>query len=258
MHPFFVFVAAGLATLTVWGFISPRGQWRVLAAWTRRQPYANEPGAGLVALQRCVAGAGIVAMVIVGSSMYGDYLAGQPKAPPTPGAVERMWGEPAPEVVDRVFDARSAAPPGLVPQPMLKYQVMDGESRTPAYLFTLERYRVEGGNDGVGYLGHAPNPGFAALDSADLVVEVRGDKKCIPQQLVVIEDEDTVRIGVYYGQPNPSDGSNAAHLGECSRKPTASRSASVLIPVNLEKPLGKRTVVSVDGSKKIRAVPLIS
>jgi hypothetical protein len=257
VHPLFVLIASGLAILTVWGFVSPRGQWRVLASWSRREPYANEPSTGLVALHRLVAGAGILAMVLAGSSMYGGYLASQPKPPPPPAAVERMWGTPVPEVIDRVFHALSAAPTGLIAQPVLKYQSMDGGSRTPGYLFDLDRYRVKNADEGIGYLGRAPDPGFTALDSADLVVQLRGDKNCIPQQVVVIEGESTVRIGVYYGQPNPSDGSNAAHLDECVLAPPETGAASVLLPIDLEAPLGKRTVQNLDGSKKIRAVQLI-
>jgi hypothetical protein len=253
----FVVIASGLAILTVWGFISPRGQWRVLASWSRRVPYANEPSAGLVALQRLVAGAGILAMVLAGCSMYGGYLASQPKAPPAPGAIERMWGTPAPQVINRVFHALSATPTGLIDQPIVKYQSMDGGSRTPGYLFDLDRYQVKNADEGIGYLGHAPDPGFTALDSADLVVQLRGDKNCIPQQVVVIEAKDTVSIGVYYGQPNPSDGSNAAHLDECVLAPPVSGAASVLLPIALEAPLGKRTVQNLDGSKKVRAVQLI-
>lgn len=258
VHPLFIVIASGLAILTVWGFISPRGQWRVLAGWSRRRPHADEPSAGLIALHRLVAGAGIAAMVLAGCSLYGGYLAAQPKPPPPPGAVERMWGTPAPQVIDRVFEALSTVPVGLVAQPMLGYQAMDGNSRTPGYLFTLDRYRVQDADKGIGYLGHAPDPGFTALDSADLVVQVRGDKDCIPQQVVVQEDDDTVRIGVYYGQPNPSDGSNAAHLGDCPPKPSKSGSASVLVPVDLNAPLGNRTVERFDNSKRIRAVPLIT
>lgn len=257
MQPFLVVIASGLAILTVWGFISPRGQWRVLASWSRREPYANEPSAGLVAVQRFVAGAGILAMVLAGCSIYGNYLASQSKPPPPPGPVERMWGSPAPEVINRVFDALSAVPAGLVAQPVLRYQRVDGAFRTPGYLFTLDHYWVKDADKGIGYLGHAPNPGFAALDSADLVVELRGDSNCIPQQVLVQESEDVVRVAVYYGQPNPSDGSNAAHLDECVITPPVSGSASVLVPVDLQAPLGKRAVESLDGSKKIREVPLL-
>lgn len=256
MHPLFVVIACGLAILTVWGFISPRGQWRVLAGWSRRQPYANEPSAGMVALHRLVAGAGILAMAVASFSIYGGYLAGQPKTPPPPSPVERMWGTPAPQVINRVFESLSGVPNGLVAQRVVGYQVMDGSSRTPGYLFTLDRYQVRDANNGVGYLGQAPDPGYTALDSADLVVQVRGDKDCIPQQVVVLEDEDVVRIGVYYGQPNPTDGSNAAHLADCSAKPTGADSTSVLVPIDLADPLGKRAVQNVDGSKKIRAVEL--
>lgn len=252
-----VALASGLAVLTVWGFISPRGQWRVLAAWSRREPYAHEPGAGVVAVQRIVAGVGIVILATVGCSMYGSYLDTLPKAQRPPGPVEQMWGSPAPRVVNRVFTPLETPPAGLVSQAVVSYQVVNGGSRDPQYLFSLPHFAVKNADKGIGYLGHDPQPGLSALDTADLVVEVRGDRACIPQQVVVEEDDETVRIAVYYGQPNPSDGSNAVNLAHCAAKPSAAKARTVLVPVDLATYLGSRKVVTFDGAKKLPAVKVI-
>lgn len=249
-----VICAGGLAVLTVWGFISPRGQWRVLVGWSRREPSANEPGAGVVAVQRIVAGAGIVVLVVSGWSMYTSYLDSLPAPAAPPGPVEKMWGSPAPVVVNRVFTPLQAPPAGLVEQAIVGYQPVNGASRDPQYLFSLDRLTVKNANQGIGYLGHDPQPGLSALDTADLVVEVRGDRACIPQKVVVEEDNEVVRVAVYYGQPNPSDGSNAINLAHCKAKPSAAKIRPVLIPIDLADYLGKRTVVTFDGAKKIPAV----
>lgn len=252
-----VMLAGGLAALTVWGFLSPRGQWRVLAAWSRREPYANEPGVGMVAVQRVIAGVGIVVLAVTGGSMYGSYLDSLPATLPPPGPVEQMWGSPAPVVVNRVFTALETPPVGLVRETIVGYQVVHGASRDPRYLFSLDHLAVKNAEQGIGYLGHDPGPGLSALDTADLVVEVRGDRACIPQQVVVQEDNETVRIAVYYGQPNPSDGSNAVNLAHCAAKPSAAKARSVLIPIDLTGYLESRKVVTLDGLKKIPAVKVI-
>jgi hypothetical protein len=249
-------VIAGLAILTIWGFISPRGQWRVLAAWSRREPYADEPGPGLVAIQRVIAGVGIVVLATAGWSMYSAYLDSLPKAPPPPGPVEQMWGSPAPKVVNRVFTPLETPPVGLVKEKVLGYQVVNGNSRDPRYLFSLDHFAVKGATEGIGYLGHPPQAGLVALDTADLVIEVRGDSACIPHKVVINEGDDVVKVAVYYGQPNPSDGSNAVNLAKCETKPAADKATSVLVPIDLATALGDRKVVTFDGGKKIPVVPL--
>jgi hypothetical protein len=250
-------LACGLAALTVWGFISPRGQWRVLAAWSRREPYANEPGAAMVAVQRVVAAAGIVVLAACGWAMYSSYRASLPDDVRPPGPIEQMWGSPAPVVVDRVFTPVGSPPASLVKQPILGYQAVNGGSRDPQYLFSLDHLKVKNADESVGYIGRDPQPGLSALDTADLVVEVRGDAACIPQQVVVAEDDETVRIAVYYGQPNPTDGSNAVNLAHCNVKPSAAKSTPVLLPIDLATYLGDRKVVTFDSGKKIPAVHVI-
>ena len=70
------------------------------------------------------------------------------------------------------------------------------------------------------------------------------------------EGEDVVKVAVYYGQPNPSDGSNAVNLAKCKTKPAADEATSVLVPIDLATTLGDRKVVTFDGGKKIPVVPL--
>jgi hypothetical protein len=193
-------------------------------------------------------------MVVAGSSIYGSYLRSLPESAPPPGPVEQMWGSPAPVVVNRVFTPQSAASATLVNQKILGYQSVNGAPRDPHYLFSLGHLVVKNANDGIGYIGRDPQPGLSALDTADLVVEVRGDRACIPQQVVVDEGDKVVRVAVYYGQPNPSDGSNVANLTKCAAKPSAAHARSVLVPIALDKSLGNRTVVTFDGAKKIPVV----
>lgn len=211
----------------------------------------------MVAIQRVVAGAGIVALSASGWAMYSGYLDSLPRAAAPPGPVEQMWGSPAPVVVNRVFTPLESAPGTLVNQAITGYQVVNGASRDPQYLFSLGHLTVKNAKRGVGYLGHDPQPGLSALDTADLVVEVRGDPACIPQQLVVREDDKTVRIAVYYGQPNPSDGSNAVNLAHCKVTPSAAAAKAVLIPVDLATYLGDRKVVTFSGGKSIPLVKVI-
>lgn len=229
----------------------------MLAAWSRREPYAYEPGSAMVAVQRVVAAAGIVALGACGWGMYSNYRASLPGNASPPGPVEQMWGSPAPVVVNRVFSPVGAPESALVNQPILGYQPVNGGSRDPQYLFSLDHLKVTDANKSVGYIGRDPQPGLSALDTADLVVELRGDSACIPQQAVVTEDDETVRIAVYYGQPNPTDGSNAVNLSHCNAKPPAARSTPVLVPIDLATFLGDRTVVTFDGGKKIPLVQVV-
>jgi hypothetical protein len=166
-----------------------------------------------------------------------------------------MWGTPAPKVINRVFVPATSAPTNLVNQKVLGYQTIDGTIRDPNYLFSLANLRVNGADSGVGYVGWEPAAGMLALDSANLVIHLDGDSRCIPQEVVVLESVDTVAVGVFYGQPNPTDGSNAVNLANCSSKP--SKSTSVLIPIKLGSPLGARTLTALDGKTVIHSVPLV-
>jgi hypothetical protein len=204
-------------------------------------------------VHRVVSGVGILVLVIAGASIYGQHF-DLPTRSPT-GPLNQMWGMPAPKVVNRVFVPATSAPTNLVSQKVLGYQPTDGTTRNPNYLFSLATLKVKGANNGIGYVGWAPAKGMLALDSANLVVHVNGDSRCIPQEVVVVEGAESVAIGVFYGQPNPTDGSNAVNLDKCKSKPT--KSTSILIPVHLASPLGGRTVTALDGKTAVPAVPLV-
>jgi hypothetical protein len=221
VNPFFVAIASSLAILTAWGFVSPRGQWRVLAGWSRHT-IEDEPGTASMVVHRVVSGVGIVVLVVAGASIYGQHFDLPGRIPS--GPINQMWGSPAPKVVNRVFVPATSVPTSLVNQKVLGYQSMDGSIRDPNYLFSLANLRVKGADSGVGYLGWDPAAGMLALDSANLVLHLNGDSRCIPQEVVVIQGTATVSVGVFYGQPNPTDGSNAVNLANCSQKPSKSSS----------------------------------
>jgi hypothetical protein len=77
---------------------------------------------------------------------------------------------------------------------------------------------------------------------------VNGDRRCFPHQVVVREEDDVVRIGVYYGQANPSDGTNLIHVRDCDPTPKGRAGVSALVPVKLSDALGSREVQWLDGT----------
>lgn len=252
---FLFVVAATLAALLVWALVAPRLLWRTVIGWSYRDAYRNEPSAAVFGLYRLVALIGIVVVVItviaVNQPNPGDATAQEPHTP-----VEKMWGVPAPVVIDRVVTPLADAPVDLVDQPVLAYQAVDGTRRQPSYLFALHKFAQKDAVDANGLVGVPPPPGLVALDTADLVVRVNGDRRCFPQQVVVREEGDVVRVGVYYGQANPSDGSNLVHVRDCDPTPDGRTGVSVLVPVRLSDDLGSREVQWLDGTpvKRVQVV----
>jgi len=241
-------ILAALAVLTVWGAISPRGQWRVLAGWTRRDPYAGEPGPVSLGVHRFVAILATTALVIGGVSLLGQYRKSLPQPAPPLTSLEVMWGATNPVVVNRVIDTVPALPSNLVPQPILRYQRVDGARRAPNYLFALQDWKLVGALGNGGLAGVQPGPGLTALDTAAIVVQVRGDKNCIPRAIYATEGPKTVVIAVYYGRPDAGPGATAAALASCTPKPPAADSVSVLIPIRLQTAVEKRVVQNLDGT----------
>lgn len=241
-------IVFGLAILTVWGFVSPRGQWRVLTGWSRSNQYGSEPGSIAVGIHRTVAGIAIAILVISGFSLQGEHRKTVPKPAARISAVHLMWGAPDPLVVNRVVTAGATPPGGLARQPILRYQAVNGAHRDPSYLFDLGVFERPGTHKADGYIGTNPAAGLAALDTADLVVQVRADRRCIPYQMVVIESETSVSLGVFYGQPTTATAGSAATLADCGTALAAPESVSMLIPVELSNPLLNRAVVNLDGS----------
>jgi hypothetical protein len=249
----FYVVAASLAGLFVWAVLAPRGLWKILISWSYRDAYRNEPSAAVFGLYRLVAMIGIVALVASALAFHQSEPDADitPARPPT--VTEKMWGTPAPVVLNRVATPLTEAPTTLVEAPILGFQSVDGPTRRPAYLFQLKEFKRKKATQANGLLGVPAPPGLVALDTADLVVHVTGDPRCFPQQVVVEEGSDVVSVGVFYGQPNPSDGSNLAHVGDCDPTPSARTAVSLLIPLKLEDTLGSRAVHTLDGT----AVPRV-
>jgi len=244
-----------LGALFLWGVLAPRSQWRVLLSWTYRDPHTNEPTGVAYVLYRVVAMLGIVAMAISIVGVSRVQHEEQPDAYVPPTAVERMWGTKAPVVVNRVVTPETRVPKGYVDQPILGYQPVEGKRRQPPYLFSLPNLSLESATTRNGYVGVDPPTGLAALDNAQLVVEVAGDPLCFPHHVVIVETESAVRIAVYYGQADPQDGSNADAVADCEVKASA-KAITTLIPIQLGNGLGERVVQSLSGDP-IREVPVL-
>lgn len=241
---FVVLVSLGLVFL--WGLFAPRSQWRVLASWSYRDEYRDEPTRFSFLLYQIIAVIGIASMVVSGVLVYRVQLANEPVPPSPLTTAQELWGNPVPVVVNRVVTSVDSVPSNLVDQPILAYQKMSGKTRQPPYLFGLKLFSMWQATDDNGLVGADPGPGFTALDTANLVVEVAGDPKCFPHAVVVKETESSVSVGVYYGQLNPKDGSNAEHVGECNVLASA-LNVPTLIPIPLSGPLGDRPVLTLDG-----------
>lgn len=241
-------ILSALAVLTVWGAIAPRGQWRVLAGWTRRNAYASEPGPLSVGVHRVVAILATVALAFGGYTLWRQYEKALPQAAQPLSALQQMWGAPAPLLVNRVIDSASAVPTGLVAQPVLRYQLVDNSRRSPNYLFGLTPWVPKGALAVGGLVGAAPGPGLSALDTAAIVVQVRGDKNCIPRAVYATEDSATVLLAVYYGRPDTAPGKPPATIADCKPVTSKAQSISVLLPVRLQESVGKRVVHNLDGT----------
>lgn len=247
-------VAVTLGLLLLWGLFAPRSSWRSLIAWSVSDPHRNEPGAVSYGLRRLVAGIGTLALAGVLVFAASSYIANLPKPTPALSSVRIMWGEPDPQVVNRVVTPVTTPPTDLQPMPVLGYQVF-GSNGPPSYLTRLKQFSRLGSSDIPGYIGKDPDVGLAAIDTASLVLHVRGPILCIPRQVVVIETEKTVQVGVFYGLPDAADGSAVDHLAGC---PTGSTlTGSLLIPIALANPLGDRTVQTLDGGA-IESVDIVT
>jgi len=248
-------LAGILGLVFLWGVVSPRSEWYSLVGWTRSDPRATEPGSAAYAAGRFVSLIGLLALLTIAiNSAVGDIKFDQQVVVRPTTATERVWGAPRSYVVDRVFMPLSAIPEGLVEQSITGYQLVNGPEQSPEYLFEAGKIRQAGLAAQPGFLGVPPLAGAVALDTADLVVHVRGDDRCIPQKVVVVLVEGAVQIGVFFGQPSPADGSNA-DVSNCDPGPPIARTKGYLIPVDLAAPLGERVVQSLDGTP-LNLVPL--
>jgi len=247
-------VAATLGLLLLWGLFAPKSSWRTLTGWSVSDPHGNEPGASAYGLRRLVSGIGalgLVGVLVVASS---SFVANLPKPAPPLSSVHIMWGTPDPQVVNRVVTPLAAPPVDLVQEPIIGYQAFP-DSGAPSYLTRLKQYSLLGKTEIPGFIGAPPDVGLGAIDTAALVINVRGPILCIPRQAVVIETDTTVQIGIFYGLPDSADGSAVDHVAGCPANATLT--ASVLIPIMLAKPVGDRSVQTLDG-KDIDSVRIVT
>lgn len=238
-------LAVSLGVFCLWGFLAPRNQWRVLASWTYRDARGDEPGDASYALRRMLSFFGVLTFLVTGAVLYTGYLKTLPPPPRALGDIEAMWGAPDPQLVDRYVDPLSAPPVGYVDQPILGYQELVADDMTPEYLRTLPEFVRVGPEPMTGYIGSI-HSNFRAIEVADLVVNMRGGLRCFPHSAVVIETETEVRIGVYYGLPDHANGTPADNAAACPAQPGIG--LSLLLPIDLDAPLGDRRVVSMDGT----------
>ena len=251
---FWLVVVASIVLVFVWGLIAPRSQWKTLAAWSYRDPRKDEPSGLAFGIQRTLSGAGVLFFGFVGFAGLGEHLASLPPEPVALTSLQQMWGAaPAPQVVNRIVQGAFAPPTGLVERPIEGYQVVNNEENEPRYLHLLNKFAPQQNLAGSGMIGTEPGRGFTALDSAELVVNVRAWVGCIPRQAVVIETDTTVKLAVYYGLPNAADGT-AADPAECNRPPFVQKSA--LLPIDLAEPLGARELQTLDGVPIREVLPI--
>jgi hypothetical protein len=247
---FWSVVIGSVVLLFLWGLISPRSQWKVLAAWSYRKPQADEPSAFAFAMHRVISGLGVVFFGAIGATGLVQYISELPPAPPALSALQQMWGaSPEPQVVNRVVNPQETVPTGLVEISVDGYQLVENASHNPRYLHLLERFEPADLSRS-GIVGVAPAENFPALDSAELVVNVRTWGDCIPRQAVVIETETAIQIAFYAGMPNRQDDVPLDHLS-CDRPAFVQN--SLLVPINLSAPVEGRQVQTLDGS----AIPLV-
>lgn len=243
-------VIGSVVLVFLWGLFSPRSQWKVLAAWSYRKPQADEPSAFAFAVHRVISGLGVVFFSAIGATGVVQYISELPPSPAPLSALQQMWGvAPEPQVVNRVVNPRDVVPTGLVEVSVEGYQLVDNESHRPRYLHLLQRFEPSG-LDSSGIVGVSPAKNFPALDSAELVVNVRTWGDCIPRQAVVTESETEIQIGFYAGMPNRQDDVTPDHLS-CDRPAFVQN--SLLVPINLGAPVEGRKVLTLDGN----AIPLV-
>lgn len=247
---FWAVVIGSVVLVFLWGLFSPRSQWKVLAAWSYRKPQADEPRAFTFAVHRVISGLGVLFFGAIGVTGLLQYISELPPKPAPLSALQQMWGAaPEPQVVNRVVNPQAVVPTGLVEISVDGYQLVDNESHTPRYLHLLQKFEPSDlARSGI--VGVAPAANFPALDSAELVVNVRTSGDCIPRRAVVIETETEIQIGFYAGMPNREDDIAPDHLS-CDRPAFVQN--SLLVPINLNAPVEGRKVQTLDGD----AIPLV-
>lgn len=268
-------LVSGLAVVFLWGLVAPRSQWYAFVGWTRADPRATEPGSGAYAVARVLSLVGLIAMGSVLADGVVSRMQFSERAALTKPEIlaEKVWGMPVPLVVDRVFLPSSGVPQDLVARPLSGYQLVMPGDRTPGYLFSIGRLRSSGVAAAPGFLGVQPLPGRTALDIADVVVHVSSDARCIPRRVVAVPAEGAIKIGVFFGEPDPAAasqppgsepagpkpagsqpaGSQPAAVSDCDPGSSLGNTRSYLIPIDFDSPLGATVLQGLDGTP----IPLV-
>ena len=100
-----------------------------------------------------------------------------------------------------------------------------------------------------------PTDGYSAMDTAELILHVRGPLLCIPRAALVVETSESITVAVYYGLPDPAD--PATPVDNAVSCPADSPvTASALLPIELAADVGERPVLTLAGDELVE-VPLI-
>ncbi len=238
-------IAVTLGILAVWGLLSPRSQWRVLHSWAAADPHRSEPGGAAYAFLRLGSALGVLGLGVVGVMAAVAAMQNLPDPPAPPSAVERMWGKPVPQLLNRVFLNTATPPEGLAEAPVLGYQTFD--DGIDNYLLDIPRYTRLGDPEPPGLIGTDPVEGTSALGSSNLLLHVRAPILCIPRAVLVVETEESVQVAVYYGLPDDPAGAPIDHRAACAAGDPLT--GSMLIPVQLSGPVLDRTVIDLAGNE---------
>ena len=233
--------AALLGAILLWGLVSPRTQWRVLIGWSTSDPDRAEPGDSVHGVTRLLCLLGLLGLLAVAGVQVWNTVSHQPRSAPAATALEDMWGDPVPGLLDRLVTPAAAPPVELAPGTISGVQDLDRGS-APDYLVAMPRWEFLGEAEPLGVIGNYPGDGFTAYGLSDVLVAAVGPLGCIPRGAAVSETDGVVQIGVYWGVP----GAGAQdHVGACST--VDSLRQTVLVPIQLAAPLEGRDVVTFEG-----------
>lgn len=237
-----VVVAGGIF---LWGVISPRSQWQLLQGWAFRNPEANEPSDAAYALTRIGSAVSIVVLLVAAFNLQSLTSSDDDKGAPAMTPVKAAWGSVIVSIVNRTFTPLPA-PSGTAGVTMVElagYSSIDPEARTPEYVWDafdfMEMYIKEG------LIGQRP-AGGKAIDTADLVVGVTMGFSCFPREAVVREGIETIVVGVGFGG-DPTQRPRSCRAETPSTQPGFSSNQTLLIPIDLKRPLGERSVIDLGG-----------
>ena len=241
-------VAVATTLLLLWGLLAPRANWSSLVAWSTSDARAAEPGWTSYLVRRLLFGFGLLGLLGLGTAVLITWLLNPPlyADPPTP--VQQMWGKTPPVVVDRVISPLAEPPAGITEMPVLGYQEVKDDERPGDYLRHLEPFELLGGEREMpGLIGQDPGEGYSAMDTAELIINVRGPVLCIPRGAIIKETLDSITIAVYYGLPDQPDGTAVDNAVSCPAD--APVTTSVLLAIELQDEVGARQVIMLNGDE---------